>query len=67
MLVLEKQVQEKVKGTRELTGGWLEGFSEPRSETFPCQNQGSLGGINFLRWVHFLMHLLIFKFHDWSW
>ena len=27
--------------TKELTGGWLEEFSEPWSEPCPCQSQAS--------------------------
>ena len=48
MLVLVKQVEEEVKGMRELTGDRLGEFSELRSEAFPCQKQESLG-ISFLR------------------
>ena len=39
MLVLGKQVQ---GGMHELTGGWLEWFSELKSEAFPCQSHGSV-------------------------
>ena len=41
--MLEKQVQEEVEEVKELTDRQLGGFSEPRSEAFPCQGQGSLG------------------------
>ena len=41
MLVFEQYVKEEVDETRELTGGWLEGFSEPWSSVCPCQGLGS--------------------------
>ena len=40
-----------------MTDGQLEEFSEPRSEVFPCQSQGSVGNEFFE--VHSPMHLLI--------
>ena len=43
MLVFEKYVKEEVDETRELTGECLEEFSEPWSEVYPCQSQGSWG------------------------
>ena len=36
--MFEKKVKEEVEEVRELTGGWLGGFTEPRSEVFPCQS-----------------------------
>ena len=56
--MLGKQLQE----ARELT---VRGFSELRSEAFPCISQGSLG--NKFYEVHSPMHLLIQNFHDWPW
>ena len=38
VLVFEKYVKEEVDEMRELTGGWLEEFSEPWSEVCPCQS-----------------------------
>ena len=43
VLEFEKYVKEEVEETRELTGGWLEKFTEPWSEACTCQSQGSRG------------------------
>ena len=50
---------------RELTGGWLEEFSEPWSEAYPCQSQGSRGDKFFE--MHSPVHLLDLNFHNWPW
>ena len=65
VLVLGKQLEEEVEGMRKFKGGWLGEFSEPWSEVFPCQSQGSLGDEFFE--VHSTMHLLILNFHNWPW
>ena len=49
----------------EFTSGQLGKFSEPRSEAFPCQSQGSLRDEFFE--VDSPMELLILNFHYWSW
>ena len=48
--MLGNQAEEEVEGTRKLTGGQSEEFSEPRSEPFLFQRQGSLGN-SFLRCI----------------
>ena len=48
--------KEEVDETRELTGGWLEEFSEP----CPCQSQGKSGGLIF--WCAFPSAPVSFKF-----
>ena len=62
MLVFDKWVKEAVKKAR---GGLLEEFSEPWSEAYPCQSQGSRGD-EFLE-VHSSVHLLVLNFHNWPW
>ena len=49
--MFEKYVKEVVDETRELTGGWLEEFSEAWSEGCPCLSEESRGGLIFLRCI----------------
>ena len=63
--MFEKKVKEEVEEARELTGGWLEEFSELWSEARPCQSQGSWGDEFFE--VHSPVHLLVLVYHNWPW
>ena len=65
VVILEEDTNVEVglKETRDLTGGWLEEFSEPWSEACPCQTQGSRRDELFK--MHSPLHLLVLNFHNW--
>ena len=52
-------------GRHEGVNWWVVSVSEPSSEAFPYQSQGSLGDEFFE--VHSPKHLLIVNFHNWPW